>query len=286
MARAPEGLQRLEMELARATALAVGKGGTRVMHLMYVDESGDCGLSNSPTRHFVLTGLVVHERKWQDTLNALLHFRRRTKARFRLGVRDELHASHFITRPGRRLASIPRHERLMILRSFADCLAGITDLSLITVLVDKSSKSAGEDVFEMAWRALLQRFENTMSHGNFPGPADPQERGMLLPDHTDDKKLTQLVRRMRYWNPVPNRPGFNAPYRNLTIDRIIEDPNFRESAHSYFIQAADLAAYLVYQSIAPNAYIRRKGAQGYYRRLQPIFCTAASRAHPMGFVEL
>ncbi|MGH2600854.1 MAG: DUF3800 domain-containing protein, partial [Dehalococcoidia bacterium] len=32
---------------------------------MYVDESGDSGLTNSPTRYFVLTGLVVHELRWQ-----------------------------------------------------------------------------------------------------------------------------------------------------------------------------------------------------------------------------
>ena len=31
------------------------------MFLMYVDESGDAGLVGSPTRYFVLTGLVVHE---------------------------------------------------------------------------------------------------------------------------------------------------------------------------------------------------------------------------------
>ena len=31
------------------------------MYLMYVDESGDSGLVNSPTRYFVLTGMVVHE---------------------------------------------------------------------------------------------------------------------------------------------------------------------------------------------------------------------------------
>ena len=28
---------------------------------MYVDESGDVGLVGSPTRYFVLVGLVVHE---------------------------------------------------------------------------------------------------------------------------------------------------------------------------------------------------------------------------------
>jgi len=34
---------------------------------MYVDESGDSGLPSdgSPTRYFCLSGLVVHELRWQ-----------------------------------------------------------------------------------------------------------------------------------------------------------------------------------------------------------------------------
>ena len=34
------------------------------MFLMYVDESGDSGLINSPSTHFVLSGLVIHESDW------------------------------------------------------------------------------------------------------------------------------------------------------------------------------------------------------------------------------
>lgn len=31
------------------------------MYLMYVDESGDSGLLGSPTRYFVVSGIVLHE---------------------------------------------------------------------------------------------------------------------------------------------------------------------------------------------------------------------------------
>jgi len=48
------------------------------VYLMYADESGDTGLpaDNSPTRYFFLSGLVVHELDWQETLSGLLDFRR------------------------------------------------------------------------------------------------------------------------------------------------------------------------------------------------------------------
>ena len=36
------------------------------MYLMYVDESGDVGMVNSPSRYFVLVGLVLHELRWQQ----------------------------------------------------------------------------------------------------------------------------------------------------------------------------------------------------------------------------
>ncbi len=49
------------------------------MYLMYVDESGDIGLTGSPTRYFVLTGLVLHELRWRQTLDELIAFRREQK---------------------------------------------------------------------------------------------------------------------------------------------------------------------------------------------------------------
>lgn len=67
---------------------------------MYVDESGDSGLENSPTRYFVLTGMVVHELRWHDTLSALIAFRRRMRAAFGLKLREEIHAGQMLTSPG------------------------------------------------------------------------------------------------------------------------------------------------------------------------------------------
>jgi len=255
------------------------------VYLMYVDESGDCGLVNSPTRHFVLTGLVVHELRWQICLDQIIDFRRRMSQSFGLGMREEVHAAAFISRPGILAQRITRNDRLAILRAFADELASMSDLNLINVVVDKDGK-ASYDVFAKAWTALIQRFENTLAHRNFAGPQNPDDRGTLFPDHTDDKKLTLLLRKMRRYNPIPNQLEYGPGYRNIALTKIIEDPNFRASDHSYFIQAADLAAYLLYQSMVPNAYIKRKSAHNYFRRLEPILCKVASSTDPLGIVHL
>lgn len=245
------------------------------MYLMYVDESGDIGLVNSPTRYFVLVGLVLHELRWQQTRETLVGFRQMLKARFGFKLREELHASAMLTKPGD-LARIAKHHRLEILRLQADTLAGMPDLSLICVVVDKQGKPPDYDVFGNAWQALIQRFENTLSHRNFHGPNNPDDRGMLFPDRTDDKKLNALLRRMRVFNPVPHQSAYGMGYRNLMMRSVIEDANFRDSAHSWFIQAVDVAAYLLYQQLAPSSYFRRKAGQNYFNRLGPIICKVAS----------
>jgi hypothetical protein len=66
------------------------------MYLMYVDESGDTGLVKSPTRYFVLSGIVIHESSWRDFVNGLIAFRRTLKSVYGLPVRAEMHASEFI----------------------------------------------------------------------------------------------------------------------------------------------------------------------------------------------
>jgi hypothetical protein len=255
------------------------------MYLVYVDESGDCGLVNSPSRYFVLTGLVVHELRWQAYLNQIIAFRQKTKAQYGLKLREEIHAAHFISRPGA-LVRIKKHERLTIIRSFADELSTMQDICFINIVVDKTNKPANYDVFGNAWKVFIQRFENTLSNRNFPGPTNPDERGMLFPDNTDNKKLSKLLRQMRRYNPIPNQPQHGVGYRNLPLVNIIEDPNFRDSEHSYYIQAADLAAYLLNQHLIPNAYMKKKSGQNYFLRLEPVLCKAASRSNQHGIVFL
>ena len=255
------------------------------MYLMYVDESGDSGLVNSPTRYFVLTGLVLHELRWRPYLDQLIAFRRRMKAAHGLKLREEIHAAALINKPGD-LVRIQRNNRLTILREFADELAAMGDLNIINVVVDKQGKAPDYDVFGIAWKTLIQRFENTLSHRNFAGPANPDERGMVFPDHTEDKKLVQLLRGMRRYNPISNQSQFGLGYRNLTLSSILEDPNFRNSADSYWVQAADLAAFLLYQNIAPSSYMRKKSGQNYFHRLDGILCRVASSSDPQGIVRL
>jgi Protein of unknown function (DUF3800) len=253
------------------------------MYLMYVDESGDPGMVNSPSRYFTLSGLVVNEARWLHAMDNIAGFRQRMRSTFGLKLREEIHSARFITSPGA-LARIPKPERLTILRHFADELARLPGLSVINVVVDKHGKAAAYDVFEHAWQALVQRFENTLTHDNFPDSIVKGERGMVFADGQPSAKLIATFRKMRAYNPIPNQIG--GGYRNLLIKNVIEDPIFLDSVHSHLIQAADLVAFLLYQQEQPNKYMRKSGGKAYFSRLEPILCRRASPRDAQGIVRL
>lgn len=254
------------------------------MFLMYVDESGDSGLKNSPTRYFILSGLVIHELRWTEYLNQLIEFRREIRDKFGLKLREEIYASAFITNPGE-LIRIKRYDRLAILRMFADRLAIMPELNAINVVVDKQGKTDNYDVFSEAWKILITRFENTIRSKNFRGPSNTDERGLIIPDATDNKKLTTLLRKMRHYNYVPYQ-GSGGIARNVPLQYLIEDPFFKDSSQSLFTQVVDLIAYLLYQNLNPNSYMKSKSAHNYFLRLEPILCKVASKKNELGIVFL
>src|SRR5262249_2893796 len=149
-------------------------------------------------------------------------------------MREEIHAGKMLSHPGE-LVRIKKNDRLSIIRHFIDELTAMGFISFINIRVDKQGKPVGYSPFEKAWQALIQRFENTLNHRNFPGPANPDDKGIIFCDETDEGGLRQLYRKMRVYNPIPNQGIYGPGYRQIPLIRIVEDPNLRRSHHSYFI---------------------------------------------------
>lgn len=159
-----------------------------IMYLLYVDESGDVGIDGSPGRYFALSGFVVHELRWHDTLEAILDFRRRLRDTYGVKLREELHAGNMLHKPGE-LARIPKSIRLKILREALDFQSALAGVSIVNIVVDKLGKPLDFDVFDVAWVTLIQRFHNTISYKNFPGPQNPDDRGLLVVDASSSGRL-------------------------------------------------------------------------------------------------
>lgn len=253
------------------------------MYLMYVDESGDTGLAPGGSPYFALTGLVVHESRWRDFVDVLMNFRRTMRATYKLPVRMEIHASQYLRHAP--VPQMPPHVRIAILRNMLDELAQFTDISITGVIVKKTGKPSTYDVFDNAWKVLFQRFENTLKNGNFPG-GYRRSYGTVFTDATNGQKLSRLMRRMAVHNPISNQSWIGAGYRQLPIQRVIEDPHGKDSRQSYLVQAVDVTAYFLMQKYAPNARIRKTGATNYYDRLLPVLNKKASGKNPLGIVEL
>lgn len=251
------------------------------MYFLYVDESGDIGLNNSPTRYFVLSGLVVHEIKWHDTLEAIIDFRKYLKNAYGLKLREEIHSTDFIHSPGD-LSRIHKSIRLKILREVIDFQTKLPHISILNIVVDKQGKTSDSDIFNIAWMTLIQRFHNTIDYKNFPGPQNPQDYGILITDQTDEPKLRLLARKMRRYNYVPSK--FDSEAREIPVTTIVEDPIHRNSMHSYLIQLTDVNAFFLYQKHLACKYVKRKGGKNYFHRLDPVLCKVASRNDPWGII--
>lgn len=255
------------------------------MYLMYVDESGDCGIHQSPTKYFVLSALIIHELDWHNILDDLISFRRHLAQTKKLKISDEIHASHFINNP-KELVRIKRNDRLDILKQCIKWASERQDISIMSVVVDKNN--CNTDVFETAWDRLIQRFSNTITHRNFPIPAESnvstRQTGIVLPDNTDGQKLQKIIRRKRRYNPIPNMQNYG--YRELLIDNIIEDPLMKNSSASLYIQMVDVFAYCARQLYEPNNYMRKKGAANFYTRLGNVLNKHVSPRHHLGIIEV
>jgi hypothetical protein len=252
------------------------------MYIMYVDESGDTGLVNSPTRYFALSGIVVHESRWREFINTLIAFKKTLRSVYDLPLRTEIHASHYINH---KPIDLPRYQRLAILRNTLDELTKFDGISITNIIVDKQGKPADYDVFESAWGTLFQRFENTMTNGNFPG-GHRRDSGIVITDATAGQKLVRLVRRMAVYNYIPHDARYGGGARNVPIRRVIEDPHGKDSRETLPIQMADVCAYFLHQRYAPSSYIQKKRAILYFDRLRPVLNTWASRHNPLGIVML
>lgn len=267
------------------------------MFLMYVDESGDTGLCSprgrSPTRFFCLSGLVVHELHWRETLSSLLAFRHWLKRKYKIYLEDELHASEMLSKPRRSAASVSvlrKHERVAVLRHHLDQINRLPHVRIINVVVDKGrfKDDTPDSVFRRAWYALFQRFENTISRRNFPGPNAFEDRGIVFPDMTDAHQLRRHLASMRVHNPLWKRDALGHP---VLIDQplrlLVEDPICRDSKHSYLVQAADTVAFMLKQHFAPSTYCKEHGVNAYFRtRLLTVLCREASKSDSLGIVRL
>jgi hypothetical protein len=246
------------------------------MYIMYVDESGDTGKAEHSSPHFILSGLVISQMHWEQYLGRLKDFRKHLKKTYGLNQRTEIHASELIrVNELKEYKDIRKTGRINILREYCSQIPNIFDNAKIINVCIKIADHPDEDIFNLAWGRLLQRYDTYLKK-------DCKDLGIIIADDTESNKLMTLQRKMRVYNPVPSHySGFyNAP-----ISQIIEDTFSRASHHSYFIQTVDVVAHLLYRKEYPKGSLKKYGLEKQFEKLAPILLKKASANDELGIVR-
>lgn len=254
------------------------------MFFMYVDESGDVGMGPEGSRYFCLSALVIHECNWTESMIKFNKMRVALSRKYGFDSNEELHASSILGRKKSYRNGLNRQQAIFMLRDVLRYEARFKQMRSINIVVDKYEKSYGYDPFKIAWETLINRFENTIRHNNFPSPWKDvkDERGFLIVDKTDEEKLRKLVRSMRYNNSVPSMYSGDRYTSNLI--KVVEDPMHKDSSLSLPIQLCDVNAYFLKQTVDPNTTIKKHKAKNYFYYLKPILLTQACTANEYGIV--
>ena len=144
------------------------------------------------------------------------------------------------------------------------------------VVVDKRGRD-DEDIFGIAWRNMLNAFDEALRNNILPKPdisSASKDRGFLVVDQTNEEKLRALIDVMRTESEVEG-------CRQLFI---VEDPMHKNSEQSLPIQLSDANAYFLLQMIAPNSTVRRHKARNFFYLLEPILLKELNPANPLGIV--
>ncbi len=248
------------------------------MYLMYVDESGDPGLHRFGSAHYILSGLIINQEDWSKSLQRLKEFRKSIKTKYGLNQRTEIHASELI-RINKTLEyrKINKTDRINILKDFCSQIPIIFDSGkIINICLKKMEFQNTNDIQITAWNRLIQRFDTYLKK-------EAKDKGIIIADDTDGKKIMGLLRKMRVYNPVLSHytnQSYNAP-----TDSIIEDVFLRNSEHSYFIQTVDVVSHLLYRKEYPKGSLKKYNLDLQFDILDPILLKEASKNDNFGIVR-
>jgi hypothetical protein len=283
------------------------EGATVSVMFYYVDESHD-------DSKFCLSAIGIKHRYWKECFDLVRAHRSEMKQRYGLLMRAEIHARELLKGSGRISGrEIGKWERSRI---FFECLrlvAKLPEVSVINVCLEKAGR---KDAHLTAWDRLMNRIERTMKARedneltrrrllirNIESKADAvdvaeislrllvfRSRAVIVADQGREREITQAIRKMHVHNLIPSRYGAwgdGSRTANITTDRVIEDPIFKESSRSYFVQLADCVAYaLLKREVAPTPRIEKYGVHKMFdQTLSNVCFLPASNRDPLGIVR-
>jgi hypothetical protein len=245
-------------------------------YFLYADESGDPGHNTQVTTHYVLAGFLLNEDQWNPFWGKIKAFRDQLGRNYGLRVRAEVRAQDiWNAKGGFENLGLSYAKRYRVFRDIVFFLGHSPEISIIVVSIEKSQpKLSNVNIKQYAWKLLIQRFENFLVR--------ERQHGLIFSDPGGEGLIRGQLRKMRQYNPIPSllTEGF---YQGRVV-QILEDPIFRDSRHSYFVQWCDVIAYLCRLRDNQSKKQRRWKLHKMYKLLSDRYLKAASKKDSYGFV--
>lgn len=239
------------------------------MHLIYIDDSRDEKLC-------IFSALAIPATEWRNVFQHVKKFRHDLQRSDGISIYSEFHAWKFVSGRGALGAKriIGKSRRCQIFKDTLLHISGLPGVRLFNACLPADKEN-------WAFERLLNRINRTLQVWD--------SRAILICDVGKDAIYTRLCRRMGVFNPIPSKFGHwldtGSSYRNIPIERIIEDPFFKDSKRSYFVQFADFCAYSLLRRENPLPSKSKYGLHEAFNLLSPILVKAASTRDPEGIIR-
>lgn len=249
------------------------------MYFCYIDESGDCGMydpakpDKTGSSFFILVGLVVAANKWKISLETMKAFRKKIAREAYLPYHVEFHCAEMIDpHKVKEFTSISVADRWKLMEEYAETIGQNAAFKLITVVIDKTKTSLTPDEYlTESVTKLYQAFDEFLKTNS--------SNGLLFFDRANESQITTHVRKML----GTGASGESIP--GVRIGWVIEDPIFRISSDSMFIQSADVAAYTLKEKEFPLASRKKFNADRIFlKKLTPI-CFVSKNSDENGIIR-
>jgi hypothetical protein len=196
--------------------------------------------SKTGTPYFILAAIVVSATKWKVSLETMKAFRKKIAREGFLPYHIEFHCAEMIDpHKIKEFTSISVAERWGLIEEYAETIGQNKAFSLIAIVIDKSkSNLKPEEYLTTAITRLYQSFDELLKMNS--------SNGLLFFDRANEKHINTHVRRLL------GTGASGETVQDVRIGWVIEDPIFRISSDSMFIQAADVVAYALKESEFPQ----------------------------------
>ncbi len=200
------------------------------MHILYLDDSGSAANKNED--YLVLGGLSIYEAQAHHFTIEL------DKLALTLNPTDphsvEFHASDIFSGRAEPWKSLPKEERIGVIKEVLKILASSYDSARVFACAVRKADYPTRDPMEMAFEDLCSRFDMFLKRLHANGD---RQRGLIILDESSyETSLQTLARNFRV---MGTRFG--------VIRNLADTPVFIDSKASRLVQLADHVAYAVFR---------------------------------------